>query len=50
MAEAERSLAATLSKLERNGEAREHLVRYLELRPDAPDADEVREHLAASDE
>jgi tetratricopeptide (TPR) repeat protein len=48
MAEAERSLAATLSKLERTAEAREHLGRYLELRPDAPDADEVRKHLAAS--
>jgi tetratricopeptide (TPR) repeat protein len=48
MAEAERSLAATLSQLGRAAEAREHLSRYLELRPDASDADEVREHLAAS--
>jgi len=50
MAEAERSLAATLSQLGRADEAREHLGRYLELRPDAPDADEVREHLAASND
>jgi len=50
MAEAEKSLAATLSKLDRTAEAREHLGRYLELRPDAPDADEVREHLAASND
>jgi len=50
MAEAERSLAATLSQLGRADEARDHLGRYLELRPDAPDADEVREHLAASDD
>jgi len=48
MAEAERSLAATLSQLGRDDEAREHLGRYLQLRPDAPDAVEVREHLAAS--
>jgi tetratricopeptide (TPR) repeat protein len=47
MAEAERSLGATLSQLGRAEEAREHLARYLELRPDAPDADEVREHLAS---
>jgi tetratricopeptide (TPR) repeat protein len=50
MAEAEKSLAATLSKLDHSVEAREHLARYLELRPDAPDADQVREHLAASDD
>lgn len=50
MAEAEKSLAATLSKLDRSAEAREHLARYLELRPDAPDADQVREHLAASND
>ena len=50
MADAEKSLAATLSKLDRTAEAREHLGRYLELRPDAPDADEVREHLAASND
>lgn len=48
MAEAEKSLASTLSKLDRTAEAREHLGRYLELRPDAPDAEQVREHLAAS--
>lgn len=47
MAEAERSLGATLSQLGRTDEARKHLGRYLELRPDAPDADEVREHLAS---
>lgn len=47
MAEAERSLGATLSQLGRAEEAREHLGRYLELRPDAPDADEVREHLGS---
>jgi len=50
MAEAEKSLAAALTKLDRTAEAREHLGRYLELRPDAPDADEVREHLAASND
>jgi tetratricopeptide (TPR) repeat protein len=48
MAQAERSLGATLSQLGRGDEAREHLGRYLELRPDAPDADEVRAHLAES--
>jgi len=34
MAEAEKSLAATLSKLDRSPEAREHLARYLELSGD----------------
>jgi tetratricopeptide (TPR) repeat protein len=47
MAEAERSLAAALERLGRDDEAREHLRRYLELRPDAPDAAAVSERLEA---
>jgi tetratricopeptide (TPR) repeat protein len=46
-AASQRSLAAALERLGRDDEAREHLRRYLELRPDAPDADEVSEALAA---
>jgi Flp pilus assembly protein TadD len=41
LAEAERSLAAALERLGRDAEAVQHLRRYLELRPDAPDAEAV---------
>ena len=50
MAEAERSLAAALERLGREDEARAHLRRYLELRPDAPDAAAVAERLEAADQ
>lgn len=49
MAEAERSLAASLERLGREAEALEHLRRYLELRPDAPDAAVVAERLRAAE-
>ena len=49
LAEAERSLAAALEKLDRNAEAAEHLRRYLELRPDAPDAAAVTERIRAAE-
>jgi tetratricopeptide (TPR) repeat protein len=42
LAMAERSLAATLEKLDRKPEAAEHLRRYLELNPGAPDSDAVK--------
>jgi Flp pilus assembly protein TadD len=48
MADAERSQASALSQLGRDTEAREHLARYLELRPDAPDVDAIREQIDAS--
>ncbi len=41
LADAERSLAAALEQLDREAEAVPHLKRYLELAPDAPDADTV---------
>lgn len=41
LADAERSLAAALEQLDREAEAVRHLKRYLELAPDAPDADAV---------
>jgi len=47
MAEAERSLGSTLFHLGRAEEARRHLDRYLELKPDAPDAQEIREQVDA---
>jgi tetratricopeptide (TPR) repeat protein len=50
MAEAERSLAASLERLGREAEALDHLRRYLELRPDAPDADIVSDKLRAAEE
>ncbi|MCP3978051.1 MAG: tetratricopeptide repeat protein [bacterium] len=46
LAQAERSLAATLEKLGREDEARQHLKRYLELEPDSPDAAKITEKLA----
>lgn len=49
MAEAERSLAAALGHLGREDEAVEHLRRYLDLRPDAPDADVVSERIRAAE-
>ena len=49
LAEAERSLAASLEQLGRNTESLEHLRRYLELRPDAPDAAVVAEKLRAAE-
>jgi tetratricopeptide (TPR) repeat protein len=50
LAEAERSLAAALERLGRDEEALAHLSRYLELRPDAPDAAAVSERLRAAGE
>ena len=47
LASAERSLAAALEKLGRDDEAVEHLRRYLELAPDAWDAETVRKQLKA---
>jgi tetratricopeptide (TPR) repeat protein len=47
LAEAERSLAAALERLGRDDEARAHLRKYLELRPDAPDAAAVADRLEA---
>lgn len=49
MAEAERSLAASLERLGRESEALEHLRRYLELHPDAPDAAIVSEKIRAAE-
>ena len=49
MAEAERSLAAALEQLGRQSEAAEHLRRYLELRPDAPDAEAVSDRIRAAE-
>ena len=49
LAEAERSLAASLERLGRKAESLEHLRRYLELRPDAPDAAVVSEKLRAAE-
>ncbi|MDX1388541.1 MAG: tetratricopeptide repeat protein [Acidobacteriota bacterium] len=48
MAEAHRSLASTLVQTDRSAEAAEHYRRYLELRPDAPDADEIRGHIESA--
>ena len=42
MAEAARGLGSTLTAQGRMDEARPHLRRYLELRPDAGDAEEIR--------
>ncbi len=47
LASAERSLAASLDKLGRDAESMQHLRRYLELRPEAPDKQEVQELLEA---
>ena len=48
MARAERSLGAALQRLDRLDEAVVHLRRYLELAPDAPDADRVAEQIRAA--
>ncbi|NIM61931.1 MAG: tetratricopeptide repeat protein [Acidobacteria bacterium] len=47
-ARAERSLAATLEKLDRSEQALAHWARYLELAPGAPDRDQVTQKLNAS--
>ncbi len=47
LASAERSLAAALDKLGRDDESMQHLRRYLELRPGAPDKQEVQKLLEA---
>lgn len=47
-ARAERSLGATLDKLGRADEAVVHLRKYLELQPDAKDADSVRRQIEAA--
>jgi tetratricopeptide (TPR) repeat protein len=49
LAQAERSLAAALEKMGRDDEARQHLRRYLELNPAAPDADVVSEKLESAE-
>lgn len=49
LALAERSLAAALEKLGRGAEADDHLRRYLELNPEAPDAAAVTEKLKQSE-
>jgi tetratricopeptide (TPR) repeat protein len=46
-ADAERSLGATLEQLGREKEAAQHFQRYLELRPDAPEANELKKRIAA---
>jgi tetratricopeptide (TPR) repeat protein len=48
LAAAERSLAAALEKMGRADEMNEHLQRYLELAPDAPDAVEVARKIEAA--
>ena len=45
LAEAERSLAGALDQVGREAEALEHLRRYLELEPEAPDARRVRDRI-----
>lgn len=46
-ADAERSMGAALDQLGREAEAVKHLERYLELRPDAPEKEEIRKRIAA---
>lgn len=46
MAQGELSLAKTLDRLGQEEEAKAHLERYLELRPDAPEGAEIRRRLA----
>jgi protein O-GlcNAc transferase len=48
-AESERSLAAALEELGREGEAIPHLKRYLELKPDAPDSKAIAAKVKASE-
>lgn len=47
LAEAELNLAKTLDQLDRREEANPHLARYLELRPDAKEAADIRKRLAS---
>ena len=47
LAEAERSLAGALDQLGDAEAALQHLRRYRELKPDAPDADKVNERIRA---
>jgi tetratricopeptide (TPR) repeat protein len=47
LAPAERSLAYALDQTDREQEALEHFRRYLELRPDAPDAAQVSQRIEA---
>jgi tetratricopeptide (TPR) repeat protein len=49
LSQAERSLAAALEKVGREEEALEHLRRYLELNPDAPDAAGISRKLKAAE-
>jgi len=46
LALAELNLALALDRLDRKDEANSHLERYLELRPDAPEASEIQKRLA----
>jgi len=46
LAQAELNLARALDHLDRKTEADSHLKRYLELRPDAPEAAEIKKRLA----
>ncbi len=48
LAQAELDLARALDRLERKDEANSHLRRYLDLRPNAPEASEIRKRLAGS--
>ena len=48
LADAERSLGATLEQLGRSDEARAHLRRYLELKPDAKDRSKILEQIGGS--
>lgn len=47
LADAERSLAGALDRADRPEEALAHFQRYLELKPDAQDADRVTQRMAA---
>lgn len=47
-AEAERSMAACLEKLGRDGEAADHLRRFLELRPDSPHREQIEKQIKAA--
>jgi len=48
LARAERSLGAALEKLGRKDEAVTHFRRYLDLAPDASDADRVKAQIEAA--
>jgi tetratricopeptide (TPR) repeat protein len=49
LAQAERSLAAALEKMGRDEEAKEHLRRYLEMSPNAPDAEALSDRVHSSE-